>query len=103
MVDINLLRPGMRVKIIDAWPGEIGQAQSGEMDMWLGKCMTVRRTDVHAYFNAGYEPCVKMVEDQNELSGDGWYWSSEMIDYICNDDDRVPEEELSIDLDLLFS
>ena len=102
MVDVTMLRPGDRVKIIDAWPGNIGQAGSGEMDKWLGKCMTVREIGTHAYFESEYKPCVKMVEDQNKLYNRGWFWSSEMIDYIIDttgDTARIDEESL----DILFS
>ena len=98
MVDVTMLRPGDRVKIIDAWPGDIGQAENGNMDKWLGKYMTVLSSNSSAYFNGDYKPCVKMKEDQAEFLHYGWFWSSEMIDFI------VPEEEeSSIDLDLLFS
>lgn len=94
--DFDSLKPGDKVKIIDAWlPKEGHRARSlcdeneeGRMDHWLGKIMTVRRVNISTN-------TVSMVEDANErIRADGWYWNRYCIDKILGKETLIGLEEL---------
>ena len=81
MVDISSLKPGDIVKIVDSWPGHIGQNSQGDMDKWLGATMTVRKQCGTGLFGGvGVVPYVEMAEDFAQ--GDGWGWNGYMIDCV---------------------
>lgn len=66
-------KKGDKVKIVDTWENSEGRQEwSGDMNKWLGKTMTIRRTLD--------EECYKMEEDKSEYLGDGWYWYDSMIE-----------------------
>ena len=52
-----------------------GMNNSGEMNHWLGKTMTIKRITESQYLH------YKMVEDSSDGFGDGWSWSDNMIDH----------------------
>ena len=41
MVPVEMLSPGMRVKIVDSWNDRCGQNYDGLMDKYLGQIVTV--------------------------------------------------------------
>lgn len=91
MVDVRTLKPGDRVKIVDAWvksgDGRIRWNSEGRMDRYLGTVMTVEMVPNRIV------QFVKMQEDDGE-----WSWFREMLDYV------LPEEEFQPgNLDDLFA
>lgn len=73
MIDLSMLEPGTKVKIVNRWHGT-GHNLVGHMDKYLGTIMTVREVN-------DYE--VRMVED--ECDNGGWFWYENMIEYIVED------------------
>lgn len=69
--EFEQLKPGDKVLICDHKDNHFQWNWSGKMDKWLGKVMTVKERD---------DSCVRMVEDQGEWIGGGWYWHPEMIE-----------------------
>lgn len=91
MVDVRTLKPGDRVKIVDAWvrseDGRTRWNSEGCMDRYLGTVMTVEMVPNRIF------QFVKMQEDGGE-----WSWFREMLDYV------LPEEEFQPgNLDVLFA
>ena len=93
------LRPGDKVKIIDAWLpkkdesyalGPCNENINGEMDHWLGKIMTVK---------SHLGSSVRMEEDSEENwhgygEPTGWYWNRCCIDEIIGKETAIGLEEL---------
>lgn len=63
-------KPGDRVRIVSKWSGCCHQNKQGNMDLWLGKVMTIRECCDDFYY---------MEEDKNENAGTGWLWYEEAI------------------------
>ena len=108
MVDVKSLNPGDVVKIVDQWPGYVGQASGHDMDKWLGKTMTVLRHCGTAFFgeNVGTVPFVEMEEDVGEFVEGGWSWNGHMIDYVVQracEPEQPAEPIEDKDFGLLFS
>lgn len=61
---------GDKVRIVDKWNVHCNNNSCGEMDHWLGKVMTIRDIDRH---------CYRMVEDELENFGRGWFWNEHCI------------------------
>ena len=78
MVDIGLLSPGMKIKIVDQWVPGCKEDSGGRMDYWLGQIVTVR-TILHE--------SIHIEEDRGEFLGNGWYWCPAAIDCIVQDED----------------
>lgn len=93
--NFNSLKPGDKVKIIDAWLPEeddewypCNENEEGKMDHWLGKVMTVRGV-------CNFSNDVRMVEDIHEgVNADGWYWNRYCIDKILGKETSIGVEEL---------
>ena len=95
--DFDSLKPGDKVKIIDAWLpkegeddawGPCDENEEGRMDHWLGKVMTVREVNI-------FSNDVEMVEDIHEgIYGCGWYWNRYCIDKILGKETSIGLEEL---------
>lgn len=79
MVRIRDIVVGDRVKIVSEWDDYTGENSDGEMDQWLGQIMTVREIRGNR---------LKMVEDREELFGDGWFWNAHCIDYVVPSEDE---------------
>lgn len=80
MVPIEMLRPGMRVKIVDQWVRGCCSDPHGGMDKYLGKIVTV--LNVKKLY-----ACIE--EDAGECppqEGGHWYWSPQCFDYIVEDE-----------------
>ena len=97
--DFDSLKPGDKVKIIDAWLpkkdvsyalGPCNENINGKMDHWLGKIMTVKsRLGSSAH----------MEEDSEENwyeygKPTGWYWNRYCIDKILGKETSIGLEEL---------
>lgn len=82
MVDINILCPGDKVRIVSKWNPRCYENRAGEMDEYLGKIMTVKSVD--------YDTAC-MFED-----GGMWSWYPAAIDEIVDECDIEPatQEEL---------
>lgn len=61
---------GDKVRIVSEWSNGCYQNIKGEMDKWLGKVMTVKSIDGMFY---------KMVEDAEDNTRYGWFWSENCI------------------------
>lgn len=46
MVNLDVLAPGVKVKIVDEWEAGCGQNVDGLMDKYLGKIVTILDVDV---------------------------------------------------------
>lgn len=46
MVNLDVLAPGIRVKIVDEWKPGCGQNVNGLMDKYLGQIVTILDVDV---------------------------------------------------------
>lgn len=79
MVRIRDIIVGDRVKIVSEWDDYTEENSDGQMDHWLGQVMTVREIRGNR---------LKMVEDKDELNGDGWYWNVFCIDYVIPHEDE---------------
>lgn len=92
MVDVNTLRPGMKVKIVDYWVPGCLQNNQGKMDKYLGAVVTILRVKNGFAF---------IEEDEGERlygTNSHWYWNSNCFDYIVDDtqDDFEPSSENEI-------
>ena len=84
MVDIDSIKHGDIVKIVDNWGDWCFQNPDGLMDRWLGKIMTVRR-------HSRSSESLRMYEDAER-----WRWYPQAIDYVVsneppNDDIKLVE------------
>ena len=80
MVDVNTLRPGMKVKIVGHWVPGCHQNSRGDMDRYLGQVVTILRVDEDGF--------ALIEEDEGEcLHQDGghWYWNSNCFECIVDD------------------
>lgn len=67
MFDISLLKPGDRIRIVDAWPTDGSAYAVRDMNRFLGQTVTV------AYSFPEYR-CIKIQEDDKR-----WNWYSNAI------------------------
>ena len=74
-MDINELRPGDRIKIVDAWVPGCNQNSNGLMDEYLGRILTVRN-------NCG--SFIEVFEDSEDF-GIGWSWYPNAIERVFKD------------------
>lgn len=81
--DLERLKPGDKVRIISEKSNTRGWNVEGEMDKWLGKTVTVKTIIPTTIKN---KVMVKIVEDEKENCGHGWFWAPEMIACIVDDD-----------------
>ena len=61
---------GDKVRIVSEWGEGCHQSQTGRMDKWLGKVMTVRDVGITLY---------RMVEDIEDNESGGWAWTENCI------------------------
>lgn len=95
MVDIQDLRPGMRVKIIDKWVQNCNQNQDGRMDKYLGKIVTILEV---LYGSA----IIKEDTGEGPRHQNGhWRWNKYCLDYIVCDEDEFEDFEASTDKEIL--
>lgn len=82
---------GDRVRIVDHRTKIM--ESSGKMDRWLGKIMTIK--SIGKGRCSGDALYYKMVEDEKEFFGGGWYWDDECIAGLA-EKEREPwtEEEI---------
>lgn len=97
MVPIEMLSPGMRVKIVDEWNDGCRQNPSGLMDKYLGQIVTVLDT---------YGPrLIRIEEDAGDYGGQGgghWCWNEYCFEYIVEDEIQGDFEASSKDEILSF-
>ncbi len=67
---------GDKVKIVDKWTNKTDENR--DMDKWLGKVMTIRRTTRNNLSESGIG--YLMEEDKYEFGGIGWNWNSYCIE-----------------------
>lgn len=82
MVSIEMLSPGMRVKIVDEWNDECGQNGEGLMDKYLGQIVTVLDTNDRT-------GRIRIEEDADDClfqEGGHWFWSEDCFEYIVEDE-----------------
>lgn len=94
MVNLDVLAPGIRVKIVDEWKPGCGQNVNGLMDKYLGQIVTILDVDVD-------EDTATIEEDSGDcrFRVDGyWAWNSYCFDYIVDSDesDFEPSSESEI-------
>ena len=63
-------KAGDKVRIVSKWGEGCCQSQTGRMDKWLGKVMTVRDVGITLY---------RMVEDIEDNESGGWAWTENCI------------------------
>lgn len=80
---------GDRVRIVDHRTATM--ADDGKMDHWLGKIMTIKHIEERRASGVTY---YKMVEDEEEFFGNGWYWDDECIAGLAETDGGWTEEEI---------
>lgn len=80
MVDIKILHPGDKIRIVDKWPDpESGhQNHRGLMDRYLGQIMTVWKIESRSVL------CEEDKHDPNSFYDHGWYWHPELIDSVVS-------------------
>jgi hypothetical protein len=66
---------GDKVRIVSKWVPGCRENSFGSMNKWLGKVMTIRKIDGMAY---------KMVEDETEGNGEGWFWYEPAIEVLVS-------------------
>lgn len=77
MVPVEMLSPGMRVKIVDSWNDRCGQNYDGLMDKYLGQIVTVLEV-------RGRTVLIEEDAGECEHQADGhWIWNSWCFDYIA--------------------
>lgn len=98
MVDISLLSPGMKVKIVDNWVKGCHQNIDGRMDHHLGTIVTVKEVvqddEYYGHYFLIYEDY-----DEYEEQGGHWHWFGNSVDYIV-DELELPDFEVSADDEL---
>lgn len=80
---------GDRVRIVDHRTAVM--ADDGKMDHWLGKIMTIKHIEERRTSGVVY---YKMVEDEKEFFGNGWYWDDECIAGLAEIDGDWTEDEI---------
>lgn len=89
MVDLCMLTPGMKVKIVDQWVDGCCQSNTGEMDKFLGRIVTICNVyGIYATIN----------EDEGDCSfrTDGhWSWNKHCFDCIIDECEDKPMETAS--------
>lgn len=96
MVPIEMLSPGMRVKIVDQWNDQCFQNNRGLMDKYLGQVVTV--LDVHGC-------SVRIEEDAGDCEfqeGGHWSWGAFCFDCIVVEDETWEDFEIA-DISEIFS
>lgn len=76
MVDIKMLQPGTKLKVVDQWPIACGFNHNKNMDKYLGQVVTVldvRTVSVLIEEDAGEHPYLK---------GGHFYWNLRCFEYI---------------------
>lgn len=66
-------KAGDKVRIVSEWGEGCHENADGQMDKWLGKVMTIMCVDCN-------RKCYKMIEDESEQDGYGWYWYENSIE-----------------------
>ena len=66
-------KAGDKVRIVSKWGKGCHENADGQMDKWLGKVMTIMCVDCN-------RKCYKMIEDESEQDGYGWYWYENSIE-----------------------
>lgn len=97
MVPIEMLFPGMRVKIVDEWNAGCGQNIEGLMDKYLGQVVTVLDID-----GTG---CIRIEEDAGDCAFQEcghWSWAEDCFEYIVEDECQESFEASSEDEILSF-
>lgn len=80
MVPVEVLSPGMRIKIVDQWSFGCGQNIDGLMDKYLGQIVTVLD------LQGGIVRIEEDAGDCNFQEGGHWEWNSNCFDYIVEDE-----------------
>lgn len=95
MVNIQDLRPGMRVKIVDEWTQNCNRNPDGRMDKYLGKIVTILEV------LGG----IAIIEED---TGDGpghqnghWKWNEYCFDYIVYGEDESEDFEAPTESEIL--
>ena len=92
MIDMSIIHPGDKVRIVDAWNEECRQNPGGQMDRWLGQVVTVNKV---------FHDRVRILEDEGRWS---WFAPALLpIDYHDTLDDLLLEsdEDFAASLQLL--
>lgn len=91
MVDVNTLRPGMKVKIVEHWVPGCRQNRRGDMDKYLGTVATILRVE-------GDHALIEEDEGEYIYQGGHWYWNSNCFECVVDDtqDDFEPSSENEI-------
>ena len=86
-MDIDELRPGDRIKIVDAWVPGCNQNSNGLMDEYLGKILTVRNS---------YDAFIEVFENH-------WAWTPNAIERVFKDsiDDAACDFDAASEEDFL--
>lgn len=96
MVPIEMLSPGMRVKIVDQWNEQCFQNNRGLMDKYLGQVVTV--LDVQG----GSVRIEKDAGDCEFQEGGHWSWGAFCFDCIVVEDEERENFEIA-DISEIFS
>lgn len=96
MVDITMLSPGTKVRIVDRWTNGCRENSQGLMDKWLGSVMTVTG-HMKARYGGDY---VYMLEDEGDCPFNGresghWQWFPAAIAEIVEDVPDITDDELA--------
>lgn len=76
MVDLDLLKRGTRVKIVDEWVPGCRQNRSGYMDKYLGQIVTIQ------YVNSEYA----LIEEDGDDTVYKWFWYPAAFECIIDED-----------------
>ena len=91
MVPVEMLSPGMRVKIVDRWGGGCGQNAEGLMDKYLGQIVTVLE------IQGGTVSIEEDAGDCKFRKGGHWAWGAMCFEHIvedeCQESFEVPSED----------
>lgn len=78
MVDIKMLRPGMKVKVVDQWPLACGFNHNRAMDKYLGQVVTVLEVNAVSVL-------IKEDEGEHPYSKGGHFrWNVRCLDHIVD-------------------
>lgn len=79
MIDINDLRIGSKVKVVDKWNSSCGQNCEGLMDKYLGQVVTVLEIS---------RDTIRIEEDEGDCpfhQSGRWSWNAHCFEYILDD------------------
>lgn len=90
MVDVRNLQPGDKIRIVSEFDKDCLANEGGEMDIWLGKVLTVSQVLHDENTPEEFAWCVNCRETDSIDPFKRWYWYPAAIEEVVSEE-RLPE------------